>query len=384
VVPDAQPEISATCALNSKNADRLWNWLLCGQGLAPSTRLGAVTDIAHAALGLHAARRPSPFATVLARSTAPAVAMSLFDPRTHAQVTTIRCMRKTLHTLPFDLAAAAHGATLHYRERDALRQITNAGLTAQRISRTTRSIVGLLRDTGPIAHRDIEARLAVGATPVVAIRLALKLAWERGSLTYRNVSTGWNQERRTFALTTATHPGLDMAMSRDVGTVRLVDAYFDRYGPASLRDAMWWSGLSRTAILKALARIGRPLVAVSTPWSTSTLYMYRDRLEQFHLADAAEPTGLNFLAHEDVALKAYFESRGRYLANVDERLVFNQIGEVLPTVVIDGRVVGTWSWDGRLGKIAYTLVRGQAAPDLRNEIRKWARIMSEALWLGCV
>jgi hypothetical protein len=90
------------------------------------------------------------------------------------------------------------------------------------------------------------------------LRLALKLDWERGRLTYRNRSNGWNREHRTFALTATTYPALNFNLDRDAATDRLVEAYFDRYGPASLRDVMWWSGLAQNARVAALGRIGRP------------------------------------------------------------------------------------------------------------------------------
>ena len=54
---------------------------------------------------------------------------------------------------------------------------------------------------------------------------------------------------------------------------------------------------------------------------------------------------LVLLAHEDVALKAYFESRARYLGSLAPTRVFNPIGEVLPTIVWDGGVIGRWEWD---------------------------------------
>ncbi|KXK59921.1 hypothetical protein AWW66_21585 [Micromonospora rosaria] len=290
-------------------------------------------------------------------------------------------MRKTLHTLPLGLAAAAHAATLHYRERDARRQIFNAGLSVRLIERTTTAIRALLTDQDHLPHRSIEERLASGSTTVAAIRLALKLAWEQGLLTYRNRSPGWNRERRTFALTATTHPHLDMNLDRTVATDRLVAAYFDRYGPASLRDVTWWSGLSRAGILAALDRIGQPLVAVHTPWSPAPLYMFHRRLMEFDQASvahrpAAEPV---LLAHEDVALKAYAETRTRYLGNLDQRLAFNQIGEALPTIVLAGRVAGTWGWDTRTRAVTYTLFRGHVAAADRPGVRRAAQRVTAAL-----
>ena len=309
--------------------------------------------------------------------------MNLFTAGTRGTVMTVRCMRKTLHTLPLPLAQAAHGATVHFRERDALRAITNADIKTGAVSRVTKAIVELLQQSGTMFHRDIEARLVGRHTTAMAVRLALKLAWEQGQFTYVNETTGWNREHRKFALTSVLYPQLDMAMDRRRATAELMHAYFDRYGPASMRDAMWWSGLSRSAITAAMAASGREWVAVQTPWADAPLYMHRQRFEEFQATNAAEwHTGLNFLAHEDVALKAYFETRQRYLGELHPRQAFNQIGEVLPTIVVDGQVVGTWAWDTTTKAIVCKAARGAASTDARVNIKKQSLTLSAALRQG--
>jgi hypothetical protein len=114
----------------------------------------------------------------LARGSTPDVALCLFAPETRTNVMTIWCMRKTLHTLPLPLAVAAHSATLHFRERDALRAVMNANMSTSAVSRVTDAIVALLEHDGPLFHREIETRLTGRRMTVVAVRLALKLAWE--------------------------------------------------------------------------------------------------------------------------------------------------------------------------------------------------------------
>lgn len=291
-------------------------------------------------------------------------------------------MRKTLHILPLELAAVAHSATRHFRERDALRAISNAHITIRHISGTVDAIVDLLGREGLMSHRAIEARLMAPHTPVAVVRLALKLAWEQGVLTYRNEATRWNRENRTFGLTAKLYPDLDMSIERDKAAGDLIREYFDRYGPASLRDAMWWSGLSRLAITTAMNKSPRHFVALQTPWCQSPLYMYNDRHDQFRntWSQPQEPA-LNFLAHEDVALKAYFESRGRYLGNLSPRCAFNQIGEVLPTIVYDGQIVGSWAWDASRMAVAYSIICGYDSAGLRKETRRQANALSETLCL---
>lgn len=376
------PAVVSSYALDDGGVRQLWNWLLRRHGLSEDTKFDSVLKIAHATLGLHAARLPSPFAAAIARSASPAVASTLFETGTHADLMTVRCMRKTLHTLPLGLAAVAHGATLHFRKRDALRAITNANVSLPCISGTVDAMVDLVGREGLMSHRAIEARLIAPRTSVVVVRLALKLAWEQGVLTYRNDTSGWNRENRKFGLTAKLYPGLDMSMDSSKAAGELIREYFDRYGPASVRDAMWWSGLPRSAIATAMNESTRRFVAVHAPWCQSPLYMYDDRHDEFQHAVSQSPSStLNFLAHEDVALKSYFESRVRYLGQLPPRRAFNQIGEALPTIMHRGQVIGTWRWDANKMAVTCSIVRGYSSLELGKEVRRQAKTLSEALRL---
>ncbi|MDA0639794.1 DNA glycosylase AlkZ-like family protein [Nonomuraea ferruginea] len=377
------PETAQTHTLSPQEAGRLWNWVLARQGLAPHTRRSGVEEITDAGLGLHAARLPSPFATVAARAADPSIPLELFNPAVRSRLLTVRCMRKTLHTLPLDLAAAAHAATLRFRERDALRAIVNAGHGHAAITAATAAIVELLGASGPLFHRTIEVQLGAAGTPVMVTRLALKLAWERGVLSYLNQAAGWNREVRVFTLTASTYPTLDTALDPHTAVELLMAAYLDRYGPISIKDATWWSALSRTAVTEALQRSGVKLVRLFTPWSHSPLYMSAQRFAEYTVAaDADYLSGVNLLAHEDVALKAYFETRRRYLGDLAQQAAFNQIGEVLPTIVLDGRVVGTWRWDPSAGRVRHRLIPGLLPAARRPEVRAAAARHTAVLCSG--
>jgi hypothetical protein len=361
--------------LDEPAAARAWNWILARQGLADSRRLTTAAQVADAALGLHAARLPSPYAIVAARTADPAVPASLFTTPVRASLLTLRCMRKTLHALPLPLAAAAHGATLRFRERDALRAVRNAGYSLPAIGKLADELQEALAG-GPLPHRAIEAALAAKTAEVPAIRLAVKLAWERGAIAYINVASTWNHEARTFALTTAAYPALSLPPSRDQAITTLVTAYFHRYGPATIRDATWWSGLAATDIFSALAR-SRPVVRVATPWSDEPCLMFADQAEEALASQAM--TGVQFLAHEDTALKAYHETRARYLAGIPPRRAFNQIGEALPAIIIAGLIAGTWSWDTSTRTVRTRLIPGQATASEQRLIRARAATLTQTL-----
>lgn len=370
---------TALRVLDATAATRAWNWILARQGLADSRRLDSAWQVADAALGLHAARMPSPFAIVAARTSDPTAPTSLFSGPVQASLLTLRCMRKTLHTLPLPLAAAAHAATLRFRNRDAGRAVLNAGLTAAVVDRVIEELCVLLQ-AGPLPHRTIESRLAARGIDLRAGRLAIKVAWERGTISYINATTAWNRQARTFALTSAAYPALKTCITRDQAVTELITAYFDRYGPATMRDATWWSGLPATDITAALHGSGRPLVALASPWSDDPCLMFADQLEES--ASNEVITGVQLLAHEDTALKAYFQTRGRYLGGLPPGRVFNQIGEVLPSVIVDGTLAGTWSWNPGTASVEVDLIAGKVPVSVRRQVQVRAASLTETLRSG--
>jgi hypothetical protein len=160
----------------------------------------------------------------------------------------------------------------------------------------------------------------------------------------------------------------------------LVTAYFHRYGPATIRDAAWWSGLSATDITTALRRSQRQLVTVTTPWSAQPCLMFADQAAE--ATGHEETAGVQLLAHEDPVLKAYHETRDRYLAGLPQPRAFNQIGEAMPAITVNGIVTGTWSWDTRSRDITIRILPGKVTPAVRRQVRQRAAALADTLRAG--
>jgi hypothetical protein len=129
-------------------------------------------------------------------------------------------------------------------------------------------------------------------------------------------------------------------------------------------------------------------MALQASWSDSTFYMFRDRFEEFQdereKCHVRRETALNFLAHEDVALKAYFESRSRYLNGVRADAAFNQIGEVLPTILFGGMVVGTWAWERKAKRASWQVIPGRLPTEVRRQVVAGIKGLSDGLQAGYV
>jgi hypothetical protein len=138
------------------------------------------------------------------------------------------------------------------------------------------------------------------------------------------------------------------ALDREDALCRLAQRYFTGHGPATLADLAWWAKLTMTDARTALA-LARPLLTELTldgasHWIAS---------EEAEMASSAPPS-VYALPGFDEYLLGY---QDRSLALAPEhanRVVPGGNGIFLPTVVVDGKVVGTWRRAKSGGKATIT------------------------------
>lgn len=145
--------------------------------------------------------------------------------------------------------------------------------------------------------------------------------------------------------------------------VRLVRRYLAAFGPATVADAQRWSGLTR---LRAAFDVLRPeLVTMTGPGVA----------ELFDLPEAPRPAGddpvpVVLVADFDNLVLAH-DDRTRVLGAVAVKQVVSVNGQVAATVLVDGRVAGTWTWqvqsDGAVAHVDVRPLRPLAAPPPRTD-----------------
>lgn len=365
---------------SASTAVELWNWTLAKQGLSQATRHWDPLAVAESSLGLHAARSPSPYATAVSRTFPQANVTSILGPTGDMRLATVRCMRSTLHVLPVHLASVALAATRGLRLPRVAALASKASINWSSIERCRRWLEEVLAE-GPARPRQLESRGQSDGWTVGEVRIALKASWEYGAVSYRNVAPSWHRQDRQFSLTKSSHPDLDVELDPQLATDLLFAAYFRRYGPATILDAAWWSGLPKGRVVDSLSRLS--IVPMHLPWAGSDFYMLEDEYAVFCESTAEQhTTGINCLAHEDVALKAYFESRSRYLGEVPRGRVFNSIGEALPVIMSDGQVVGRWWWEDSNREVRYRRFKNLRNPADPPRLREHVAVLRDRLRAG--
>lgn len=123
--------------------------------------------------------------------------------------------------------------------------------------------------------------------------------------------------------------------------VRLARWYFEAHGPAAYEDWAWWTGLPASRARSAFVTVRPGLLEARVEGWVEPVYLTPGELETVPAMEDGPVVRL--LPYEDGALKAYRATRSRFF---DERSGARQqtsFGEILPSVLVDGRVAGTWS-----------------------------------------
>lgn len=209
------------------------------------------------------------------------------------------------------------------------------GLTAGDVARATDVARTELAGGGALTRRELlDAFIAAGLDvtgqrgPHLYGRLAqhgvLCLGPPRGS-----TAGGPTQ---AFVLLDEWAPG-DPAPDRGTALAELVRRYLAGHGPATERDLAWWTKLTLTEIRAGFAAIRDELTEVGRGgevfWTLGE-------------PPPAEPDGARALAGFDELVLGYTDRSHVLPAGYASAVVPGQNGIFLPTVVDDGRVVGTW------------------------------------------
>jgi hypothetical protein len=347
-------------------------------------------DAARGTVALHGTDAASVYLSAAARMRAPEMAViehAMYEERSLAR---ILGMRRTVFVLPVDLAPIVQAActnAIAARQRRKLVQFlseadmgpADQGYWADWLTEVGESALRALRARGEVLSVELskdEPRLrtqfvvAAGkkyeAKVSIAARLLPLLAAEGRIIRGRPRGT-WLSTQYRWAPAQAWLPAGGVDWSADAAQAELIRRWLAAYGPGTIADIKWWTGLTAGEVKRALAEV-RP-VEVDLDGTTG-----------FVLADDAEPIGepepwVALLPALDPTPMGWTE-RGWYLGEHRTPL-FDRSGNIGPTVWCDGRIVGGWAQRPD-GEIAVRLLEdiGDRAKDVTAEAERLGA------WLG--
>jgi hypothetical protein len=315
---------------------------------------------------------------------------ALYDER---ELVRLLGMRRTIFVVPVELAPIVQSActdAIAARERRKLIQaLTAAGIAG---GGTEADVAGWLTEVGDSAVRALRARGEALSVELSAAesRLREQFVVSQGKVYEAKVSVAgrllpilaaegrivrgrprgsWLSTQYRWAPIEAWLPGGGPAWDRAAAQADLVRRWLARYGPGTLADLKWWTGLTAGEIKGALAAV-RP-AEVELGGDTTGFVLAGD----VDPVAAPEPW-VALLPALDPTPMGWTE-RDWYLGE-HRAALFDRSGNIGPTVWCDGRIVGGWA-QRRDGEIAVRLLEDIGA-DRAKEVTAAAERLSA--WLG--
>jgi predicted transcriptional regulator len=329
---------------------KVMNYVFMKHNVLPNYQSEDVSNAIDNLFGLHAARLPTPFTTLFSR-------VSSFETQTlwdHLYVINdhikLRCMRRTLHILPLKYAPIAHRATMHFRLADCYTLYKKLGVDMDYVSKI-KSIILSFVQSKPMTSKEIVSLVKFELGKLSdednkVITTAIKELWEAGELCYINKSTHWGKEDRYYGYTPSIYPNLNLnQMDIKEAQKKLVYFHIDRFGPVSIKDIAWWSGLSVKIIQDSIKELIDKVIMVELDATNIEYFMTERGLSYYQDSSFQNEAWLTLLAYEDPSLKGYYESRFLYVEQKHYELLFNKIGESRASIILDGKAIGIWTID---------------------------------------
>lgn len=141
------------------------------------------------------------------------------------------------------------------------------------------------------------------------------------------------QEKKAFCLAPEFTP-----IPEEEAKLEMARRYFANFGPATIHDAMYYFHTTTTQVKQWLVKL--PVQEIECDGKT---YYYIENGKNYNYK---MPECL-FLAGFDQLMLGYEKKESLYLSQEHLRKIFNLAGIVMPSLMIDGQVVGRWKLKNR-------------------------------------
>jgi hypothetical protein len=359
------------------------------QHLAPSARAATALDVARGMVALHATDPATVYLSVFARCQNPSVAeieTALYDDKVLMRMLG---MRRTMFVVPIEFApvvqAACTRAIAAQERRRTIQLFGPAGIADdiaawlgaieeqafEALGKRGKATAQQLAEDVPELKRQVAMAQGKSYAGVMGVssRVLFQLAAD-GRIVRGRPRGSWISGQYHWSPMDTWLPGGLREISLPAAQTALIQGWLRAFGPGTLADLKWWTGLTLGEVRRAL----RDLQAVEVDLGEASGWVLADDLEP----EAACEPWVSLLPGLD-ATPMGFVDRTWFLGDYAPA-IFDRTGNIGPSVWCDGRIVGGWA-QRKNGAIAYKLLEDVGA-EAERAVESAAHDLGS--WLGAV
>jgi len=272
----------------------------------------------------------------------------------------LRAMRGTLFITSLESAPMLYQAT-KLPEPQLLNMTRKWGISQSEYSELSEKLHNFLKGGGKALTeirkalprdlvRAVEFRDGKSIYKWTNVKVVLTMMMRRGIvISEKDMGTLRLTKANKYVLFQEIYPKLnfDSVTSEEAKTM-LVKHYIKSFGPVTEEDIAWWTGFTRTDVKEALAAIEKELVCVKLSGLQGDYLMLETDYRHFIKFKPLTTQSVSLLPYEDPYTKGY-KVRDRLVDKAREKMVYVG-GGVQPTILLNGKIIGTWNRNIEEGK----------------------------------
>jgi hypothetical protein len=318
----------------------------------------SVEEIATRVVGLHTTSPATPYLSLRARLPG-FTRQDLDDLMWHEwRLVRLRAMRTTMFVFPADIVPMVAAATRHLAEGLTARWLRDSGLTSDEYERIAASVEAALAER-PMTVRALRNVLDLPASvdvPGVVGRMC-----DTGVLVGGAPPRSWRSPVRRYHRWSDVLGDVDLDWRDEASAIReLIRRYVESFGPVTLSDMSWWTGMTKRRCRVALETLGDTVEEVAVADWPGPLYRIADAA-----LDLPPMTSVAALPLLDPYVQGY-RDRMRMLDPARHGHVYDGGGNAAATLVWRGRVVGVWQIVERPAPAVWYHLFAEAPPAIRE------------------
>jgi hypothetical protein len=247
-------------------------------------------------------------------------------------------MRQTLHLLPSSDLSLYIAALRPSRMGALMRGIEKFGVTEREVESFNQTVVAALK-SGPRTQRDLTTELRKNAGK--KLRAWMDEFWSpvRPAMVAGLICYGQEQGREATLLRVDQWLPGQKAVAEEHAKQTLLERYLKAYGPATLKDFAYWSGMP----VKEASAVWTSLLDHMTEVSLEgqKAFILSQDLKMLGEAEFEEPV-VRLLPYFDMYLLAH-AAKDHLIEPQFYKRVFRSQWWISQVVLLNGRIIGTWS-----------------------------------------
>jgi hypothetical protein len=250
------------------------------------------------------------------------------------RLTRFRAMRLTMFVFPHDLLEVAAAATRGISESLAERWLRDSGLSQREFDALATGVLAALAD-GPLTARAL--RRALDAPQSVDLPGVVSRLCDAGHVVGGAPPRSWRSSIRRYHRWEDVLPNVDLRhWDEDAATREQIRRYISSYGPVTINDISWWTGLTKGRCREAMTAQGDRIEEVAVDGWPGPLYCIAGAEVENTPGD-----GVAALPLLDPYVQGY-RDRIRFLDPERNDFVYDGGGNAAATLVHRGRIIGVW------------------------------------------